>query len=50
MVHKSAAAVVWAKEKGLTPLVVSISINNNDAVKQMSIAAQVKRNTLVSPP
>ena len=36
---ESAAAVVWAKEKGLTPLVVSISINNNYAVKQMSIAA-----------
>ena len=36
---ESAAAVVWAKEKVLTPLVVSISINNNDAVKQMSIAA-----------
>jgi len=37
---ESAAAVVWAKEKGLTPLVVSISINHNSAVEQMTIASK----------
>jgi len=37
---ESAAAVVWAKEKGLNPIVVSISINDNDSVKQMTLASK----------
>lgn len=37
---ESAAAVVWAKEKSLKPIVVSISINDNDSVKQMTLASK----------